>query len=133
MFYLWNVQTTHLKDIWVCDVLGMDFLGFRMARTFIYQTSWRPRCFMLGRFFPSMKYNYIFVICLWNFFQLSAIAIVYLRWDKIHLVSCCGMRKNQWKATPSMWLVTCRVNLYVLSYFSIDGSIVKSFWYSFKI
>ena len=38
----------------------MDFLGFGMARAFIYQASCRPRLFMLVRFFPSIKYNYIF-------------------------------------------------------------------------
>ena len=38
----------------------MDFLGFGMARAFIYQASCRPRLFMLVRFFLSIKYNYIF-------------------------------------------------------------------------
>ena len=36
---MWNEQTTHLKDIWVCDVSGMDFLGFGMARAFMYQAA----------------------------------------------------------------------------------------------
>ena len=44
----------------VRDVPGMDFLGFGMPQAFIYQASCRPRLFMLGRFFPSIKYNYIF-------------------------------------------------------------------------
>ena len=58
-FFLWNEQTIYLK-VWVCDVPGMDFLGFGMAPAFIYQASCRPSLFMLCRFFPSIKYNYIF-------------------------------------------------------------------------
>ena len=59
-----NTPKRYLVQAWIFWALG--WLGLLYIRPHAGQD------FLSGRFFPSIKYNYIFVKCLWNFFQLSA-------------------------------------------------------------
>ena len=51
--FLWNEQTTHLK-VWVCDVPGMDFLGFGMARLLLSGLL-QAKITYVGQIFPKYK------------------------------------------------------------------------------
>ena len=56
-FVKWTNNTPKSMGMW-CSRHG--FFGLWDGSAFIYQASCRPRLLMLGRFFPSIKYNYIF-------------------------------------------------------------------------
>ena len=58
-FVKWTDNTPKSMGMW-CSRHG--FFGLWDGSAFIYQASCRPRLLMLGRFFPSIKHNYIFAL-----------------------------------------------------------------------